>query len=692
MSRKSLFKFKSIKLKLSIVLFLITLVSVTSIGIVISSNIRSQIKKDVIKGKLEEVKGGNKSINLFFDSLYNDINMLSENPIIKSVDNNITKYLDKKGTDGKIPMNPGLVGGVETQIYNIYRNYMDNHPYVTDVFLGTNDGGYVQAAKGDTYDNYDPRKRPWYKQGIESGEIPTKTKAYLWEGANCINVSVVRNIKSPSGKTVGVQAMDVRLDSLTKLVDSIKIGETGYIVLTEADGTILSNPKNPSMNFKNSKDLNINIEKLKKGEAITVESKEGKYIAVNYTSKETGWNYILFLKESEIYSGINSINRIIVLISAIMILLSLVVAFISATKITSPILLISDLLNKTASLDLSIDKKYNKLNEYEDELGLISKAVFNLRNEFRSIINELKNGSETILDYSNGLVNEADNASDAINIISHNVEELAQGSTEQAKRAEDGNDKLIGFSDNIDVAIIETRTIKNYSVKTQEVNCKCIESLNFLSDKFNESSISFKEIKDNISELSQRSISIESIVNTIESIAQQTNLLALNAAIEAARAGEAGKGFAVVADEVRKLSEETEQSTREICKFVDEIQSEIGRAKNSVSKGEEIQNEVEDAVKNAEVDFKTIHGVLIEMMMKLDALILEINSVGEEKEGVIFHINEISTIAQESAASIEEVSANVIIQSNVINSLSKTAESLKGVVDNMELIVSRFKL
>lgn len=692
MPRRKVYRFKSIRTKLIFVLFLLTFVSVSSLGIITSTQIKGQIKDDVIKAKLEEVKGANNSINLFFNSLFNDINMLSENPVVKSVDSTLTSYIGKKGEGGKIPMTPESAGGIETSIYNVYKNYMENHPYVTDVFLGTQNGGYVQAARGNTYDNYDPRVRPWYKDGLEAKESPVSTKAYLWEGANAVNVSVVKSVKNAQGSIVGVQAMDVRLDSLTELISKIKIGETGYIVLTEEDGTILSNPKNPEMNFKNSSELKLNMDRLNKGEYIEASMADGDYVAVNYKSNETKWNYILLLKSSEILTGVNKINNIVIVVSAVMIIAAFIVAILVATKITRPIILISELVNRTASLNLTHDNKFDELEDYEDELGIISHSAFNLRAEFRKIIGELREGSVTVTEYSEGLVSEADSSSDAIRSISHNIEELALGSTEQAKRAEDGNDKLVGFSDNIDISIIETKTIKEYSEKTQDVNKKCIESLNFLSNKFNESNTSFMEIKGNIEELSVRSSSIENIVNTIESIAQQTNLLALNAAIEAARAGEYGRGFAVVADEVRKLSEETEESTKEICKFVEEIQNEINRAKLSVNVGEGIQHEVEDAVKNTESDFNTISEVLKDIMKKLDGLAKEINTLGEEKEEVIFHINEISTIAQESAASIEEVSANVIIQSNVIDELSKTAESLKGVVDNMEFIISRFKL
>lgn len=689
---KKFFKFKSIKLRLIVTMFLLTFISVASLGFITSSQIKKQIQDDVIKSKLEEVKGVNNSINLFLDGAYNDCNMLTENPVVKSADTSITKYLDKKGENGKIAMAPEKAGGVEANIYNVYKNYMDSHPYITDVFIGTTDGGYIQAAKGDTYDNYDPRKRPWYELGMKSGEKAVKTSAYLWEGANVINVSIVKNIKNTQGSAIGVQAMDVRLDSLTKLVSGIKIGETGYVVLTQEDGTILSHSKNPEMNFKNISELNVNMESLKKGEYVNYPSEDKNYIAVNYTSEETGWNYLLFIEESEMFQGVKSITRIIIAVSAVMILIALIVAFLAAVKITKPILLITELVNKTASLDLTRDKKYARLREYEDEVGVISRAVFNLRDEFVKVIKDIKSTSNSILDYSNGIVKEVDDASNAINSISHNIEELSQGAIEQAKRAEDGNDRLIGFSENIDNSIVDTKNIRSYSEKTKEVNSKCIDSLHFLSDKFTESSSSFMQIKMNIEELSVMSNSIENIVSTIESIANQTNLLALNASIEAARAGEAGLGFAVVAEEVKKLSEETAESTKEICKFVEEIQGEINRAKVSVNMGESLQSDVKNAVKHTEEDFNIIYEVLGESILRLDNLSNGISEIGEQKEEVVSHISEISAITQESAASLEEVSANIVVQSKLVDEISKTSESLKDLVDSMENTVSRFKL
>ncbi|MEG0480532.1 MAG: methyl-accepting chemotaxis protein [Clostridium sp.] len=670
----------------------ITLISVLVLGMLTITQVKSNIKNQVIEGKMEEIKGVDSSINIFFESLINDCNMITNKTSQSLSEFTITKYLDKTSPNSKVPMTPNASQGVERIIYTQFQDYMKSHPYVTDVFLGTKDGGYVQAASGSVPNNYDPRKRPWYKKGENAIDKPLITDAYLWDGANSINVSVVKGIKSTDGQLAGVQAMDVRLDVLTNLVSKIKIGESGYIVLSQNDGTILSHTKKPEFNFKNVKDISLDVNKIKSKKYIGYEADNKDYLAINFTSEETGWNYTLFILESEMFSSLYKTIGSIIFISIILIIFAIIAAFIVSSRISKPILLISSLLDKTARLDLTIDRKYDVLKESKDEIGVISRSVFNLRNEFRKIIEQLRSGSTTVLTYSDGLLNEAEDASEAIKAISSNVEELATGATQQAKRAEDGNEKLISFSESIDGAITDTNEMKNQSHTMRDVNQKSVESLNYLIDKFNQSSVSFIEIKNNISELSQRSTSIENIVNTIESIAQQTNLLALNAAIEAARAGDAGRGFAVVADEVRKLSEETEMSTKEICKFVEEIQQEINRAKTSVGYGERIQEEVKGAVVNTKEDVESINTVIAEIITRLNTLSNGINSVGKYKEEVMVNIDDISTIAQQSAASIQEVSANVIIQANVVSELSKTAESLKGVVDNMEGMVRRFKI
>ncbi|MBW9152545.1 methyl-accepting chemotaxis protein [Clostridium estertheticum] len=388
---------------------------------------------------------------------------------------------------------------------------------------------------------------------------------------------------------------------------------------------------------------------------------------------------------------INSVTNFIILAVAV-IGLSIFISFYFSKKISNPILKISKLVDKTAKLDLSYDENFELILKYKDETGIIAKAVIDLRSVLREIIVDLKENSIEVLQYSKTMALVTNETVQSIEAVSVAIEELAKGATNQVQDAQNGANELTSLTLEISTAVNSSGLLKDYSNETKLVNAEGLNSMKLLTEKFKESSDSNKEVVENISMLQNKSNSIGKIINTIKEVAEQTNLLALNAAIEAARAGEAGKGFAVVADEVRKLAEKTEEATNEITNMIGEIQAEISKVTMNIKNGVNINKEANLSMDLSQKSFNIIEKSIINMITQIDTLVSNINKVDKNKDKVLLSIEGMSAVSEESAASTQEISASMEEQTSAMEDISNTADNFEKIVAKLDEIVQKFIL
>lgn len=372
-------------------------------------------------------------------------------------------------------------------------------------------------------------------------------------------------------------------------------------------------------------------------------------------------------------------------------LISIGISLYLGKVITKPLLLITKLINKTEKLDLTYDASFEKIKDFKDETGIIGEAVINLRKELSQILAELRDDSDQVLKHSGDLAYVTSDTVKSIEAVSVTVEELAKGAVEQAKDSQNCTEKLNGLASEIEVAVASGEKVEEYSKTVKMVNSEGMGSLNELSEKLKESSNASEMVSENIDILASKSSDIGAIINVIQSIAAQTNLLALNAAIEAARAGESGRGFSVVADEVRKLAEQTAESTKEIAIVIEQIQKEIGKAKLSMSKGKNINVQVNEAMLKTEKSFNTIESSVESTIERITGLVENISKIDKDKEFIVNAVEGISAISQQSAAATEEVSATMDEQNKNMETLAEASENLKSISEKLNNVVGKFK-
>ena len=361
-------------------------------------------------------------------------------------------------------------------------------------------------------------------------------------------------------------------------------------------------------------------------------------------------------------------------------LLCLIVCGFAIMKILQPINTVSKSLDRLGSFNLFIDRDgLRKLSKRKDEIGLISKSTLSLADELTTMVEDLKNNATSLQTIAVALEEKSTETKDSMDGIDNACEDIAQGATSQANETERAAGQMTAIGDHIE----ENRsTINELRVKSNDINLAANDAKKELSalEESNKHVIDItKTIRKAINDTNTSAEHIQTVTGLITEIADQTNLLSLNASIEAAHAGETGKGFAVVAQEIQKLSDQTTDSVHEIEAIIDKLLENSKESEDAIAEAMQIVTDQSEKMTAAIKGFeKALDGVsesyeIIEHAHEITK-ILE-----DEKNEVIDAVQSLTAIAEENAASTEETAASITTTRTAVDQISEhSADVLKS--------------
>ncbi|MEZ8012020.1 MULTISPECIES: methyl-accepting chemotaxis protein [Vibrio] len=535
-----------------------------------------------------------------------------------------------------------------------------------DIFLGTPEGGMYRSHPERNRAGYDPRQRPWYQEANAAGK-QIITTAYQDAITQALLVTIAEPVRH-NGKLVGVVGADVLIDQLVNDVISLDVGDNAYAMLIDAsDGTFLAHPDSalslkPVSQLSNDISMPI-IENAVRTGSIEIIKERGAEKLLYFTNvPNTNWIFAVQMDKATEEANHSTLLTQLITTAVIITLIVIVLVSWLVSFLFRDLNRVSAALEEIASGEGDLTQRLEP--KSDDEIGKLAENFNRFVGNMHTMVIKLSEVSAALGNQARQTASQAEERSariqmqqDEINMVATAVNEMAAATQEIAGNADQtaqNSSEAVGACEHGTGQVTQTQSsIQNLAQEVQVATNVILE-------------------------LEEHGNSINAILSNIQGIAEQTNLLALNAAIEAARAGEQGRGFAVVADEVRVLSQRTHGSTQEIQQTIELLQGTTGKAVSIMNDSRTLAETSVDDSNSAAASLTQIHAAV----ERISDMATQIASAAEEQASVTSEITR-------NTEGIRDVSNELAGEAH---QAAEQAAQLSELSNELENEISRFKL
>ena len=607
------------------------------------------------------------------------------------------------------PRNPFISVHTEQNIRTLCKTFARHDPDLAEIYLGTKWGGYATNFDSSMNGGYDPRKRGWYATANEGNGKVMITDAFA-STVGATVVGITRCAYDSIGNFIGNASIEVSLDTLTDILHKIDLGDGCFVMMIQKDGTILADTSPAKNNFKNINEINIKGLKqlLSSGNHSGNIDVEGEnYLTQFIQNPKTGYQIIAFCPKSTVFRAFHQTLTLTVLLCVLFAFVVAIITAFIARKIMKPLKIISktimeytdDISKGKANLKKRINVNSN------NEIGDVADGFNAFSEKLQEIIESMKESKHSLITAGESLKTGTAETSAAITQITGSISGLEENIATQNASMEHTSNTLREITDSINAL---DNLVGRQSKVVQEASSAVEQMIGNISDvnvSIDKMASRFgnlahdaengaetqKQLQLQIAEIETQSKLLNDANTVIANIASQTNLLAMNAAIEAAHAGESGKGFAVVADEIRKLSETSTTQSKTIGEQLKSIQETINLVVNSTQRGVQgyttLANEIHET-DNLVQQIKTAMGEQQSGSMQITEALRNMNGSTSEVQKASQRMTDGSQAILEEVATLQketdEMSVSMSEMSHGAGKIEEMGASLAEISNLME--------
>ncbi len=527
------------------------------------------------------------------------------------------------------------------------------------------------------------RETDWFKE-VTSHQQPvwlhTRPGGYT-QFQSRAQLAVARMMKTNYAQQY-VILVEIYPTMLNEQVKGIQLSDTSIVHIVDADNRLLHG--NSEDEILKESDLPI-----PEGGAGKVTGADGEeYLVVSHYSDKGRWYVVGAAPISELTEDIGIIRRVVqsVIIGAaiVAVLLSLLVTRTMGT----PLRKLSTLMMEGAKGNLNV--RINIRNR--DEIGQVGRSFNEMMEQIKGLVQQTSQSAADVLNTAQELSMSAQETAQAAREISEATEQIAGGASTLAAEAERGNELVGNLSKQLSHVVDANRTMGEVASDVHQVSEQGTGYMAQLNEKTQRTEEMTRRMVERVDRLKESTASIRSLLDMLTRITQQTNILALNASIEASRSGTAGRGFMVIAGEIRKLADQSRESIGVVAEMTDQIQGGIDEMVRVMTEAYPLFQEQIEAVKDAEVIFNRVRERMTGLVQQADKVTDAIEQLEKAQLVLSDTMSSVSAVSEESSAISEEVASSSMTQLNTSESLVKLVNKLEALSGELTESLKKFKI
>lgn len=545
---------------------------------------------------------------------------------------------------------------------------------IDDISAGNTDPALLSTIRDTEWfkDVSDKTMTQWMPVPKEDGSTPEVFR-------------LVRSVQSVTSMERFVLVADIKIKVLEDYLKEVSLGDGSEVKMLTADNFIVSSSNVESVGQTDTIDMS-KAGTDSYGSFVTKDQSGESVLAVFVQHEMTGWKLVGTVATSELTKDAKSILSYTFLSALIVALITTLIAVWMVRMIAHPLGRMKELMEEGAKGNLKVRME----TKAKDEIGQLSVSFNLMMEQITALVSQTNHSAQDVLETAAELTDASNKTAISAREIASATEEIANGATSLANEAERGNSLTDNIARQMEHVISVNQQMEQSAHQVHESSQRGTEYLNGLLDKTEASAEMISQLTSKVDELKTSTSSVMKVLDVMKNITQQTNILSLNATIEAARAGAAGRGFMVVADEIRQLADQSKQSIAMVGEITDNIQKEMNETVQALSDASPLFQEQMSSVKETGQIFVSVQQQMDNFITHLDKVTTSIDQLNESQNILSDAMSNVSAVAEESSATSEEVASLSSEQQTIGEQLVQLSMKLENVSTGLKDSLSKF--